>query len=475
MFSAGVAYFTVQSSAEETASITVTGSGLLSSSVTATGTVSFTTADAGDSAFSIASTTTTLAVNSVATVTNATYYARPGSTSYAFRVTGTASNVETVTVTDTYGKFTGKAGAKFDKTLTLGSTAAAPYASFTLTPLAALVAGESFIVELLDSTAGVRKVTATATASTPTTMTVLNDVRRVAAAASTSFTATPKDQYGAVMANEVVNVSVSGRNATSTTVVYTTNSSGQVTHTVTDAGTAAVNDTVTFTSSTGSKSDTGTIIYGTATAGAVEMAGPNTDDTLITYSDKVDIAAGAGGATGSLASVEATVEDANGNPLNGMLVTFTVAGTDCAITSTTQSQYTGADGTATASVYKWTNGSCVVTATSGGKTGTDTVHFAQKTNTEARTISGAVSGNVITATVKDPSAIQSRMLMFGQLVPVADSSLMVQVQLPLQLAKMELFSLSIQLMQQPQQQLPWRSDLLLRLIQNTDSLLPELT
>jgi hypothetical protein len=401
MFSAGVAYFTVQSTAEETASITITGAGLLSSSVTGTGTVTFTTSDEGTaSAFSIASTTTSLAVNSVATVTAGTYYGRPGASSYPFRVTGTAENVETVTVTDTYGKLTGKAGAKYDKTLTLGVTAT-PYASFTVTPLTAMVAGESFIVNLNDSAAGVRQVTVTMTASTPTTMTVSNDIRRVAAAASTSFTATLKDQYGAVMANEVVNVSVSGRNPTTSSAAYTTNSLGQVTHTVTDAGTASVNDTVTFTSSTGSKSDTATIIYGTATAGAVELEGPNTDDTLITYADNTDIAAGATGAQATTASVVATVEDASGNPLNGMLITFTVAGTNCAITSSTQSQYTIADGTATAKVYKWTNGSCVVTATSGGQTGTDTVYFAQKTAEEARTIAGSVSGNVITATVKD--------------------------------------------------------------------------
>jgi hypothetical protein len=399
-FSAGVAYFTVQNTAAETATITITGAGLLSSSVTATGTVTFVTANNGDSAFSIASTTTSLAVNSVATVTNGTYYGRPGATSYPIRVTGTATKIETVTVTDTFGKFTGKAGAKYQKTLTLGATAT-PYASFTLTPLASLTANDSFIVELLSSTAGVRKVTVTATASTPTTMTVANSTRRSAALGANTFTATLKDQYGAVMANEVVSVSVTGRNATTTASSYTTNSLGQVSHTVTDAGTASVNDTVTFTSSTGSKSASGTIIYGTATAGTVLVEGPNVDDTLITYADKTDIAAGAGGATGSLAAVTATVSDAGANPLNGMLVTFTVAGTDCAILSTTQSVYTNAAGEASASVYKWTNGSCVVTATSGGKTGSDTVYFAQKTDTEARTIAGSVSGNVITATVKD--------------------------------------------------------------------------
>jgi hypothetical protein len=133
----------------------------------------------------------------------------------------------------------------------------------------------------------------------------------------------------------------------------------------------------------------------------VTLEGPNTDDTLVTYAEKTDIAAGAAGATGSLATVTATVKDADGNVMNGMPVVFTVAGTDCAILSTKATVYTGAAGTAATSVYKWTNGTCVVTATSGGKSGTDTVHFAQKTATEARTIAGSVAGNVITATVKD--------------------------------------------------------------------------
>jgi len=400
MFSSGVAYFTVQGSAAETASISISGSGLLPSNVTASGNVTFTTADNEDSAFSIASTTTSLAVNSVATVTAGTYYARPGASSYPIKVTGTAGNVEYVRVTDTYGKFTGKAGAIYDKVLTISSTLG--YSTFTLTPLAALAAGDTFTFAVPASTAGVRSVTATATASTATTMTVTNDIRRTAAGGSTSFTATLEDQYGAAMANEVVNVSVSGRNPTTSSTAYTTNSSGEVTHTVTDAGTASVNDVVTFTSnSVSSVSDTGTIKYGTSVSGAVALEGPNTDDTLVTLSEKTDINAGASGAQATVATVTATVTDAEGAVMDGMPVVFTVSGTNCAILSTKQTVYTSAAGTAATSVYKWTNGTCDVTATSGGQSGTDTVHFAQQTADEARILAGTVNGNVITATVTD--------------------------------------------------------------------------
>jgi hypothetical protein len=88
--------------------------------------------------------------------------------------------------------------------------------------------------------------------------------------------------------------------------------------------------------------------------------------------------------------------------MEGMPVTFAVTGTNCAILSTKVTVYTGAAGTAATSVYKWSNGTCAVTATSGGVTSAaDTVHFAQKTATEARTIAATVAGNVITATVKD--------------------------------------------------------------------------
>jgi hypothetical protein len=75
------------------------------------------------------------------------------------------------------------------------------------------------------------------------------------------------------------------------------------------------------------------------------------------------------------------------------------AGAVTLITSTTATSFTGANGQATASLYAWLQGTCVVTATSGGQTDSANSHWRQ--SAEVRTISATVSGNAITATVKD--------------------------------------------------------------------------
>jgi hypothetical protein len=63
--------------------------------------------------------------------------------------------------------------------------------------------------------------------------------------------------------------------------------------------------------------------------------------------------------------------------------------------------YTDATGTAVAYVSSYAAGMATITATSGTATATDSLYFAQTTDTDARTISAVVSGNVVTATVKD--------------------------------------------------------------------------
>jgi len=399
-FSNGVAYFTAQNSVAETATITAAGGGLLSSSVTSSAAFTTTTADNGSVVGSITSASTSMAsadtTAGTSTATVGYWRARTGATSQSITLTGTAANVEYVTVTDTSGKATGKGGAKYDKVATIGSAGTVAFS----VP-ATLLVGESVNLVLTGSTntTGMTNMTITGRASAVSTVTATNATRRAATGATESFVVTVKDQYGAAMADQTVTATVSGRNAAKASVSYTTNASGQITHSFTDTGTAGTSDTLTFTS--GSTTGTATITYGSSTAGTVTLAGPNTDDTLVTLSEMTDIAAGAAGAQGTRATVTATVKDAAGSVMNGMPVVFTVTGTNCAILSTLQTVYTGAAGTAATGVYKWTNGTCVVTATSGGQSGTDTVHFAQQTALEARTLAATVSGNVITATVTD--------------------------------------------------------------------------
>jgi hypothetical protein len=397
-FSAGVGYFTVQNTAAETATITATGTGLLSSSVTATGTVTHvapTVTLTDDTVISLTTATTAMAGTDTAGTNTATalfYAARTSSTSQSIKVTGEPEEIFTALVTDTNGKATGKGGATYEKT----GTFAATLGTATFSVPATLAAGESLTIAIDGIT-----TTITGRASTPTTVTITNPSRRAALLSTNAFVATVKDQYGSVMAGQTVTASVAGRNATTSAASYTSDALGQVTHSVTDAGTTGLSDTVTFTTSTGSKTASATVSYGSATASTVTLVGPNTDDTVISLADKTDINASSSGANATTATITATIKDAGANVMSGMPVTFTVTGTNCAITSTQALKYTGAAGTATTTVYKWTNGSCVVSATSGGVTSTDTVHFAQKTATEARTIAAVAAGNVVTGTVSD--------------------------------------------------------------------------
>jgi len=148
------------------------------------------------------------------------------------------------------------------------------------------------------------------------------------------------------------------------------------------------------------------LTYGTTTVTTLDILGPNdtaanTPDTNVTFSERIGINAAKGGATGTKATVTVTAKDALGVVMAGVPVSFSVAGTTAAILSTAKTVYTAADGTASTSVYAWATGSYVVTATAGGKTSTSTVYFAQITPTYARTITAAVSGGTVTATVKD--------------------------------------------------------------------------
>jgi len=395
-FSAGVAYFTVQNSVAETATITATGTGLLSSAVTATGTVTHGTPTATlttAATVALVASTKLMAGTDTGftnTATNLYYSALTTSASQGLKISGTAAEIHTVTVTDTSGKATGKGGAVYDKTLTIGTLG---YSTFSVP--ATLAAGQS--VSVVTGTITTRIM---GRASEVTGVAVTNPSRRSALLGANTFVATVTDQYGTAMAGQTVTASVSGRNATTSAASATSDALGQVSYALTDAaGKTGTSDTVTFTA--GSVSATGTVTYGSATAGAVALVGPNNADTVITYGDKNDIDASSGGAEDGAVTVTATVTDAAANVMGGMPVTFTVSGTGCAILSTKALVYTGAAGTAGTSVYAWIAGKCVVTATSGGATITEDVYFAQKTATEARTITATASGNTVTGTVKD--------------------------------------------------------------------------
>jgi hypothetical protein len=111
----------------------------------------------------------------------------------------------------------------------------------------------------------------------------------------------------------------------------------------------------------------------------------------------------ASGPHGNQKTMTATVKDANGNLLVGVPVTFSVNKGLIYKTAATDytTVYTGSLGTATSYVIDWTEGKQTVTATAGGVSATDYLTWDQNTASTARTISGAASGNKVTATVKD--------------------------------------------------------------------------
>jgi hypothetical protein len=85
----------------------------------------------------------------------------------------------------------------------------------------------------------------------------------------------------------------------------------------------------------------------------------------------------------------------------GMPVVWTVTGTGCAITSTTATSYTAANGQATASLYGWIAGNCVVKATSGGQSDEANSYWSQTGTAEVRSISATVTGGSIVVVAKD--------------------------------------------------------------------------
>jgi hypothetical protein len=100
-------------------------------------------------------------------------------------------------------------------------------------------------------------------------------------------------------------------------------------------------------------------------------------------------------------SVTVTIKNAAGTLLNGIPVTWSVAGSGVALYLPSGNVSYSSAGVATASVYAWIAGTYQVTATAGGKSVTEQITFASTTNTNARVISATVKDNVVTGKAVD--------------------------------------------------------------------------
>jgi len=398
-FVGGVTYFTARNSATGTATITATGSGLLPTSVTASSAITTVAGSAGAPTIGKLSTNTALVAGTTSGQT-IPYTASTSATSHSLVVTGTAANVEGVQITDTNAKMTGSLGSVHVVPVTIGTAGTA-----TVSIPATLLSGEAVSVTVISTAStGATTNTITGASLTNTTAAVTDKVRRVAVGSTNAFVVNVKDQFGGNRASQSVTVTVAGRNSKTASTILT-DASGNATYSLADTGTVGTVDTITFATATGTATDSATVSYGTTTVTKLAISGPNSPDgvvdTNVLLAEKIDINAAVAGAQGTTAPVTVTATDAAGLVMAGIPVTFTVAGTTAAILSTKATVYTGADGKATTSVYAWANGVYVVTATSGGQTATASVHFAQQTATEARTIKATVKDNVVTGLVQD--------------------------------------------------------------------------
>ena len=272
---------------------------------------------------------------------------------------------------------------------------------YTVTPVANVTAATALAVTATSNTAYTATVSLPAAAVTSAT------------GGSTTFTTTVTNVYGVGQSNVIVQVAQSGRNAKTTVTNLLTNSSGQVTYTVTDSSTSTTNltDTVTFTPTGGTANNAaaGTINYvANLVIGTVTVTGGSTADTAAwpaVGSSSYAINTGTSGAAGSTVTFTATVKDANGNIISGVPVTWTVDKATSGITKSATADasvcYTNGVGTCTTTVYAWEAPSKVtVTATAGGKSGSGYANFVNAA-ADARVVSATAVGNVVTAKVVD--------------------------------------------------------------------------
>jgi hypothetical protein len=387
--SSGVAFVNVVDATEEAISLTasINGGATVSTSITYKAITAITVAaypyQATRTAYLASGSATSVALASAATT---------------FRAAATTGNYTNFTITEQLcdsgvGSITGYTTAL---TYEVAALAASSIASTSVT-------GGCSTAEVFYTVDTIAGGTATNTVSgvarTTGVVTVNAANINAVAGSSNTVTVTLKDQFGASYPYQTVSATVAGKNPVTTARTAVTDTAGQTTFTFTDANTnTAVNDVVTFTA--GSTATT-TISYGTNAVGTVTLEYPNEDD-VVAGTTFTEISAAGAGATGTSATVTAIITGSTGALLAGVPVTFTVSGlTGAEVHTTKVTVYTDTTGEASTSISSYAAGKATVTATAGGKSSSADIYFKQTGATEARTIAATVSGNVVTATVKD--------------------------------------------------------------------------
>jgi hypothetical protein len=420
-FTNGVGWFKVVSggTASTTNTITATASGTLGNTSMGSTSVSFkklVTIGATEASNTLASDLATTGFDGALTDASATESLSVSGTqtstsiAYDFAAAAAAAGVYFVTVRDVSKKIFGSAVPYVITYKSAISFSAAATGTSVSVSHGALGTG-NFTVALGDAsttvvgTANGQTITITGATGVTAGTNVLSATPAGPVAASAkgtlSIVVNLVDRFGNDIPNASITASVTGRNTVAATPLIT-DANGNATFSYTDAGTATIADVVTFSNSSSSTvTKQVTVNYNTAAVSTVKLTTPDTTAGVANATVTIKpISAGDGAEAGAF-DITATVKDANGNLLIGVPVSWTISGTGAALTTTTANGWTSADGVATASVYGWLAGTYTVTATAGGIAGTGTVTFGSTTAGNARVLSAAVEGSIVTAKVVD--------------------------------------------------------------------------
>jgi hypothetical protein len=427
----GAAYIGIYDNTAETVSVTPGIIGSLTTPTVTTTTVTFKTPT------TYIATNSNVAVgylNETTTRDSASFYTVPVGTAPVFLMTTAATTASAITqigIVESSGTAYGAGYIVGVTTATTVAAAATGYALGTLSytgvsPSASAVESYKIVVGGTATTLpDVASLTTTTGGNSFTISSVLNNsvaagitvspsAPTLATGATVNLTVTVVDSYDNARAGIAVTAAFSAgsRNSGKALASAITDADGIAKFSYTDtnasAVTTALSDTITFTTTSplgasvsGTTATTVSYVSG-LTVSTVKMTTPN--QTLgvaaLAVAPKA-ITFGAAGPTAGKQSVSATVTTSTGAVLAGLPVTWSVAGSGVAITSTTKTTYTSSTGVATADVYAWTTGTYTITATAGGVSATGTITFTQEDPASARTVSAAAAGNVVTATVKD--------------------------------------------------------------------------
>jgi trimeric autotransporter adhesin len=421
-FASGAAHVLLRSSgtAAETITLVARGSGALSTSVTATSSYSVTAQAGNATAFATIEEPSADALytsTAQAGTASAGYTVAPSSTSQTFGLSNairTAAAYGYATITDTLGLVTGVAGAKYDQIITFPIATAAAGTTFSVAGnFAAAATGASYSVTIKGGTSAFLGTdgdkTFTVTSATRTnaggfTLTPSTTTYIAAPGAAITIAGELDDQFGAGRGAQEVTITTSGRNNPIATKVFT-DAAGKFSFTTADASTSTTSlvDTITFAAS-GATSKSVTINYANTAVGTVTVTGGNTTasvTSLVNTVNPISVGSSTAGVEAGAIDVTATVKDALGNALAGVPVSFSVAGTGVAFTTTTATVYTGSTGTAVGKLYGWVAGTYTYTVTAGGKTTTGTATFGSITASNTRIVSASVAGNVVTGKAVD--------------------------------------------------------------------------